>query len=264
MSPGHRLPKISIITPSYNQGHFLERTIISVLDQGYPDLEYIIIDGGSTDETLAILKKYHHALYWISERDRGQVHAINKGLLLASGQITAFINSDDTYEPGALLTVGEYFSNHPDCGWLSGRCRIINADGREIRRWITAYKNLWVRLKSPMVLYILNFISQPATFWRQELIRLTGYFDETLNYAFDYACWLKFSKICKPQFLNTYLAEFRLHVSSKSSSAHYAQFLEQFRVAKKHTDSRWLLGLHKVHNMITSLIYSRIKEPQIT
>lgn len=259
MSSGHHLPKISVITPSYNQGRFLEQTIYSVINQDYPYLEYIIIDGGSTDETLDILKKYNDVLVWSSERDRGQVHAINKGLALASGDIIGFLNSDDKYELGALRKVGEYFSTHPDCGWLCGKCRIIDLDGWEIRRWITVYKNLWMSLKSPIVLYMLNFISQPATFWRKELIQLTGYFDETLNYAFDYQCWLKFSKVGKPAFLNTYLADFRLYPNSKSGSTDYAQFVEQFQVAKSHTDSWLLLGFHKFHSALTTCIYSYIK-----
>lgn len=258
-----RIPKISVITPSYNQGRFLEQTIHSVLAQGYPNLEYIVVDGGSTDETLRLLESYDDDLIWISERDRGQVHAINKGLDLASGDIIGFLNSDDQYEPGALWEVGKYFSAHNDCGWLSGKCRIIDLEGREIRRWITAYKNLWLSLKCPMALYILNFISQPATFWCQELFQLTGYFDETLNYAFDYECWLKFSKVWKPAFIDSYLACFRLYPNSKSGSTDYAQFAEQFQVARCYSDSGLLLGLHKIHNILTSLLYSFMRESPI-
>jgi glycosyltransferase involved in cell wall biosynthesis len=100
-------PKISIITPSYNSGQFIEDTIRSVLDQNYPDLEYLVIDGGSTDQTLDILKKYEGSLTWVSEKDHGQSHAINKGLLLATGDVIAYLNSDDMYVRGALLAVGE-------------------------------------------------------------------------------------------------------------------------------------------------------------
>ena len=114
-------PKISIVTPSFNQGRFLEETILSVLNQRYPNLEYIVIDGGSTDESVDIIRRYENRLaYWISERDNGQVPAINKGLEQATGDIFAFINSDDVYLPGAFAAVAEYFENYPECEWVCG------------------------------------------------------------------------------------------------------------------------------------------------
>ena len=120
MNISHWLPRISVVTPSYNQGNFVEETIQSVLDQGYPNLEYIVMDGGSTDGTLDILRKYEKRLVWKSERDRGQSDALNKGFRMASGDIFSFINSDDVYEPGALHKVGRFFVDHPQASWLTG------------------------------------------------------------------------------------------------------------------------------------------------
>src|SRR6266852_3950433 len=114
-------PKLSIVTPSFNQGRFLEETIQSVLDQRYEPLEYIIIDGGSTDESLEVIRRYEkHLAYWISEKDRGQVDAINKGLKRTTGDIFAFINSDDVYLPGTFAAVAEYFENHSASEWVCG------------------------------------------------------------------------------------------------------------------------------------------------
>src|SRR6266513_4869973 len=114
-------PRISIITPSFNQAQFLEETILSVLNQRYPNLEYIVIDGGSTDGCVDVIKRYEDRLaFWVSEPDRGQPHAINKGLAKATGEIVAFINSDDVYLPGALSTVASHFIESPERGWLCG------------------------------------------------------------------------------------------------------------------------------------------------
>src|SRR5437868_9654465 len=114
-------PKISIVTPSFNQGQFIEETIRSVLDQNYPNLEYLVIDGGSTDQTIEIIRKYEAQFsYWETEKDRGQVHAINKGLARATGDIFAFINSDDIYLPRTFATVAKYFDDHPSAEWICG------------------------------------------------------------------------------------------------------------------------------------------------
>src|SRR6266576_1298377 len=124
-------PKISIVTPSFNQGRFLEETILSVLNQNYPNLEYIIIDGGSTDETVDVIRRYEDRLaYWVSEKDRGQVHAINKGIEKTTGDLFGFINSDDLYLPGTFSAVAEYFESHPQAEWVCGDTIMFEA-GRE-------------------------------------------------------------------------------------------------------------------------------------
>ena len=133
--------KVSIITPSYNQRDFIERTIQSVLTQNI-DLEYIVIDGGSKDGTLKVLEKYKARLIWTSAKDKGQSDAVNKGLDMSSGEIIGWLNSDDIYLPGALQKVIKYFEENPECKWLYGRCKIIDQHDKEIRKFITRYKNI--------------------------------------------------------------------------------------------------------------------------
>src|SRR5882672_2272557 len=135
-SNGQPWPKVTIVTPSYNQGEFLEETIRSVLLQGYPNLEYIIIDGGSTDRSVEIIRRYEKWLaHWVSERDRGQSDAINKGFSRSTGDICAYLNSDDVYLPHALLSVARLFEKHPDAALLYGDCQLIDESSRVVDLW---------------------------------------------------------------------------------------------------------------------------------
>jgi glycosyltransferase involved in cell wall biosynthesis len=243
-------PKISIITPSFNQGRFIERTIKSVLGQGYENLEYIVVDGGSTDDTLDILKKYDKDLKWISEKDQGQSDAINKGIRISTGDIIAYLNSDDVYEAGALNKVAGYFEENPEVQWLTGRCRIIDEDDRERRRLITRYKNFFLARYSYNILLVVNFISQPATFLRREVIDELGPFALHHHRVMDYDYWLKAGGAgggggrFTPGIINEYLASFRVYRESKTSSSFKDTFREELEVASQYTDSRLLLGLH--------------------
>lgn len=249
------LPRISIITPSLNQGDFIGETIESVLNQGYPKLEYFVIDGGSTDNTLEVLGRYGDRILWESEKDRGQSHAINKGLELVSGDVIAFLNSDDLYEPGALLKVGNFFSNHPEANWLTGKCRIIDQRGRTIRRGITSYKNFWLCIRSYRILLVLDYISQPATFWRNPVIKRIGGFDEDLQYAMDYDYSLRVGQHFPLSVLNEYLASFRIHSSSKAGSSAQTQFDVDLEIAKRYTSSAMVQVLHSFHNALIVSIY---------
>ncbi len=249
------LPSISVITPTFNQGKFLEKTILSVLDQNYPSLEYIVIDGGSTDGTIKLLKGFGDRISWISEQDDGQTDAINKGLAIATGEVLGIINSDDLYEEGALTNVGKFFFENPRALWMTGKCRIIDLDGKEIRRLITLYKNFWLRLNMINSLYVLNYISQPATFWRKKLVDQIGIFSETLHYAMDYDYWLRACQRTKLKVNFQYLAKFRIYSESKSGSGFIEQFEEEFSVAHRYTTSKLLLGLHAIHRNIIVSIY---------
>ena len=253
-----QLPRITVVTPSYNQGDFIEQTIKSVLGQGYPDLEYIVVDGGSTDGTVDILKRYDGRLHWTSEPDRGQSHAINKGLRIATGEVFAFLNSDDLYEPGALRKVGAFFVQHPEAAWLSGRCRNIDEQGREIRKAITLYKNLWLRLRSYAVLQVLDYVAQPATFWRRRVIEKVGLFDEHLSYAMDYDYSLRLGPHFRLWVLNEYLACYRTHAKSKAGSSANAQFDADLEIARTHVSSPVLCGLHRLHSALVVAIYRQL------
>lgn len=249
--------KVSIITPSYNQARFIERTIRSILDQGDADIEYIVMDAQSTDGTLDILRKYSEQIIWKSESDRGQSDAINKGLAMATGDILAYLNSDDTYAPGAIRKVVEFFQTHPEKKWVYGRCRIIDEHDREIRKPITFYKNLLSRRYSYSRLLTENFISQPATFWKRELLTEIGYFNEDEHLCMDYDYWLRIGQQYPAGVIDQYLANFRYYASSKSGSTIDKMFQDELRLARQYGKQYPAsLLLHKVNHYKVVWIYT--------
>lgn len=251
------LPSITIITPTLNQGNYIRETIDSVLDQEYPNLEYIIIDGGSTDETLSVLKEYGSKLSWVSEKDKGQSDAINKGLREASGDVIGYLNSDDLLKPGALLVVGECFSKNSNINWVTGKCKIVDSKGEEIRKAVTKYKNFWLSFNSLSILYVLNYISQPSTFIRRSFLNQVGEFNLELYYSMDYEYWLRAWRISRPVVIRSYLAKFRSYKDSKTGSGVDEQFAEELKVARKFSSSRVLLWLHLIHAKLAKFIYTK-------
>ncbi len=249
------LPKVSIITPSFNQAEYIEKTIKSVLSQDYSNFEYIVMDGGSTDGTVEILKKYDKKIIWRSEKDKGQGEAINKGLKLAKGEILAYLNSDDTYSPGALKKVAEFFIKNPKKIWVFGKCRIIDEKDKEIRKSITSYKNFWLSRYNYHTLLILNYISQPAVFWRREVYREIGEFNQEEYWELDYDYWLRLGKKYEPGFIDQYLANFRVHQEAKTSIG-VKHFLEEVEVAKRYTKNPFLIGLHYLNFLSIVFGYS--------
>lgn len=234
--------RISVITPSFQQGGFIERTIESVLSQrGDFQLEYLVVDGGSTDATLSVLRRYEGRLRWVSEPDRGQCDAINKGLRMTSGEVVAWLNSDDTYEPGALQAAVAALRG--GARWCHGECRIVDAHDREIRRGVTAYKNAQARRWSVRRLLGRNFISQPATFFRRDLVEAVGPLDEALHYAMDYDLWLRFARVAPPVFVPRPLAAFRWHGGSKTGARYRVGAWEAFRIAGRHARGAERLAL---------------------
>ena len=250
--------RISIITPSYNQAVFIEQTISSVLSQSYPNLEYVIIDGGSTDGTVEILKQYDERIAWVSERDRGQSDALNKGMKQATGNIVGFINSDDLLAPQSLWRVSDYFRKHPDAYWVSGKCRNIDENGIEIRKSVTLYKNAWMLTRSYTALMITNYLSQPATFWRREIMDEVGFFDESLHYSMEYDLWLRIGQKYRLYTIDDYLASFRIHSASKAGSSANAPFDADLEILKRYAKGPLLWRLHAFHNALIVFFYLKI------
>ncbi|MDL1897252.1 glycosyltransferase, partial [Anaerolineae bacterium CFX7] len=179
------LPRVSIVTPSFNQAAFLEETIRSVLTQNYPHIEYIVIDGGSTDGSVDIIRKYENRLaYWVSEQDAGQADAINKGWRRATGEIIAYLNSDDTYEPGAVRAAVEYLAQHPETAMVYGHCYQVNEHGERVGTLRAIPVNIHTLL-------LHNAIMQPTAFIRRRVLDHTGMLDVELGHAMDYDLWLR-------------------------------------------------------------------------
>ena len=240
------LPRLTIVTPSLNQGAFIERTINSVLNQcGDFDLEYLVMDGGSRDQTRQVLERYAGQLHARIEQDRGQADAVNKGLRAATGDILGWVNSDDVLLPGALDAVARAFATHSGLGWLHGRCQIIDEDDRQVRLWLAAYKDFRSRRHTFERLLLENYVSQMTVFWRRELMERVGLLDESLHYTFDYDLWLRFAKEEPPLFMEQALAAFRWHAGSKSGSGFERQFSEDYAVFLRHAPPSSALRLRK-------------------
>lgn len=258
MPDGKPWPKISIVTPSYNQGRFIEETIRSVLLQGYPDLEYIIIDGGSTDKTVEIIQKYEPWItFWTSEPDGGQTNAINKGFKRSTGAIVAWLNSDDLYTAGALRTAATVFAEQPRSAVVYGEIDTVDAD----TSILSHIKSRKFNLED---LYRSDYLPQPASFISAEAIKKIGFLDERFHYAMDYDLWVRLGqKGAVMQYIPKTLAWFRLHGSSKSVSQREAFWPEEFMLfdmaLKRDASNASLAGIAYSH-MFRLLIFSHISK----
>ncbi len=231
--------RVSLVTPTLNQGRFLRRTIESVLGQEGPfELDYLVVDGSSTDGTLTILEQYQERLRYVSESDAGQVDAINKGLAMSTGEIVGWLNSDDVLLPGALERIVEAFNRHPEAEWVHGRCVIVNEADQEVRRWISLYKHRLARRHTFDRLLVENYVSQPTVFWRREVLEAVGYLDPAIPYAFDYDLWIRLARRGPPGYLEQSLACFRWYETSLSGRAFEMQLRENQAVTVRYAGQR--------------------------
>jgi glycosyltransferase involved in cell wall biosynthesis len=208
-------PTISIVTPSYNQAQFIERTVRSVVEQGYPNLDYRVQDGGSNDGTVDILRRYERRLAgWDSCRDNGQAEAINRGFARASGEIMAWLNSDDVLLPGSLVYVADYFERHPAVDVIYSHRILIDEEDRQIGRWV-------LPTHSDNVLSWADFVPQETLFWRRRIWeKAGGRVDESFRFAMDWDLLLRFREAgARFARVPTFLGAFRIHGRQKTSAA---------------------------------------------
>ncbi|HEX7620907.1 MAG TPA: glycosyltransferase family 2 protein [Anaerolineales bacterium] len=204
-------PLVTVVTPSFNQAHFLEATILSVLNQDYPNLEYVIVDGGSTDGSVEIIRRYSDRLsWWVSEKDAGQTDAINKGFARAKGDILAWLNSDDTYVPHAVAEAVEFLHRRSEVGLVYGDAEFINENGSVIGHFPAAQTD-YKRLRRGYV-----HIPQQASFWRAELWKKVGPLDPSFYFAMDYDLWVRLARLAPVEYVPHLWANFRLHSTGKT------------------------------------------------
>ena len=220
------IPLVSVITPSFNQAQFLERTIQSVLAQDYPRIEYGIVDGGSTDGSVDLIQKYQSRLaWWVSEQDKGQTDAINKGFNRASGDIFAWINSDDTYNPGAVTAAVKYLMEYPDVAMVYADCNFIDEEDRVIGKFNAAQTD-YRRLRQGYV-----HIPQQTMFFRAQYWRELGPLDPSFYFAMDYDLWVRIAAHAPLKYLpGKTWANFRIHTASKTNVADERGWQEMIKV----------------------------------
>lgn len=244
-------PKISIITPSYNQAQFLEKTILSVLNQNYPNLEYIVIDGGSTDRSVEIIKKYEKYLtYWISEKDNGQTNAINKGFKKASGDILAWLNSDDILLPETLLKVAKVFQSSSHLDLIYSDVLFMDHNDRHIG------ERRYVKFRLLTLLTDCN-ICQPTAFWKRTTYKKVGGLNPQRAFCMDYDLFIKIAMAGKVKHIRDYFACARLHKDTKTSNLRFVYLEERAQIQREfypHFNNKLIFAVHRFWSRACRLI----------
>jgi len=222
-------PLVSVVTPSLNQGRFIGDAVRSVLGQDYPRIEYLVVDGGSTDGTLAVLAGHDGAVRWISEPDNGQAAAINKGFRLASGEVLAWLNSDDLYEPQAISAAVAYLQAHPDTAMVYGDATHVDAEDVEIGP--CAYVGPF---DLDRLVHESDYIVQPAAFFRRSAFEAVGGLDESLHWGMDYDLWLKIARRFPIAYLPRKMARYRQTGENKTALGRFDRFEEIKRIGQRH------------------------------
>jgi glycosyltransferase involved in cell wall biosynthesis len=246
----NKTPRISVVIPSLNKAKYIGKTLDSIFEQKYSNVEVIIQDGGSVDETIEIIKKYakKYPIKWESKKDNGQVDAVNMGLSKASGEILTFINADDFYLPGAFLEILKAYTNYPNSLWFAGRSMVINKDGNEVAKIVTFYKNLLLSLYSRFYLLITNYLMQPSVFFTKEAFKKYGPFYGNSRYILEYDFWLNIAKQSMPVVINACLSVFRISGDNISSVGYKKLLLDDQKIVNKYTKNPFIIFLHKINN----------------
>lgn len=252
-------PKISVVTPSFNQAQFLEKTVRSVIDQQYPNLEYIIVDGGSSDGSLEIIKKYQDSFaYWVSEPDNGMYDAIQKGFDKSSGELMCWINSDDLLMPNALFTVAGIFKEFEEIDWLLGRPSFVDEQGTivkvsDLRRWS----------KYDFALGYYKWIQQESVFWRRSLWEKAGGLDSSLKYAGDFELWCRFFRFNRLFTTDAVLGTHRTRKEGQKSAVYLNEYLLEVKSAQTALKDELereeeFQQIQKIHRILNKLKHNNI------
>ncbi|MBJ7353306.1 MAG: glycosyltransferase [Thermoleophilaceae bacterium] len=251
----------TIVTPTFNAISTIRETLASIQGQDYP-LEHVVVDGGSTDGTLELLEEEAAAgrLRFVSEPDDGLSDAFNKGVGMATGELIGWLNADDLYEPGALAAVAAAYEASPDAEWVVGRCGIIGEEGRESRRFVTAYKDFLLRHYSFRLHLTNNFVSSPATFVRRSVLQEIGALDVRFKYSADYDLWLRLGRRGAPAFVREPVARFRMGEGSLSITGFETQFKEHAQNARENGNGHPIaVAVNQLLSRVIVLIYRAIK-----
>lgn len=246
-------PKISIVIPSFNKSKYISKTLDSIFHQKYSNYEVVIQDGGSTDGTVAILKKYAKRypgkMIWESKKDKGQLEAVNLGIKKTNGDIVTFINADDYYNPRTFEFVAKAFIKEPKKLWFVGKGVVINEKNLEIAKPVTMYKNFLMLMSKYRFLLITNYLMQPSVFITKKAYKKYGPFRGTQKFIMEYDMWLRLGKIEMPVIINKVLSRFRIESSTKTKTMFNEILKEDEKIFRMHSDDLFINLLHQIHNL---------------